>query len=85
MQAKYMYCIIQMQIVHEVAQDTHELKEIYRHKGKFPRGWTSHVKNHLKSHYNRPFIGICCVINKCDTNRINHRVDTDLTWKTPPK
>jgi uncharacterized protein YjbI with pentapeptide repeats len=25
------------------------------------------------------------VINKCDTNRINHRVDTDLTWKTPPK
>ena len=38
MQAKYMYCIIQMQIVHEVAQDTHELKEIDRHKGKFLRG-----------------------------------------------
>jgi hypothetical protein len=25
------------------------------------------------------------VINKCDTNRINHREDTNLTWKTPPK
>jgi hypothetical protein len=25
------------------------------------------------------------VINKCDTNRINHREDTDLTWKNPSK
>jgi hypothetical protein len=24
------------------------------------------------------------VIKECDTNRINHREDTDLTWKTPP-
>jgi hypothetical protein len=25
------------------------------------------------------------VIIECDTDRINHREDTDLTWKTPPK
>jgi hypothetical protein len=35
--------------------------------------------------FGQRFLWVGNVINECDTNRINHREDTDLTWKTPPK
>jgi hypothetical protein len=41
-----------------------------------------HIKIQMQK---KVYITVTAVINKCDTNRINHRVDTDLTWKTPPK
>jgi hypothetical protein len=45
----------------------------------------SYVMQALKEYVAMMTNHFMIIINECDTKRINHREDTDLTWKTPLK